>query len=87
MMALRNIKRDSLTAVEYAAKRHYFAANAIGGYPFVGTPDKIADELANLSRAGVRGIAFSLVNYVDELPYVCEEVLPRLARLGLRQSP
>jgi hypothetical protein len=27
------------------------------------------------------------VNYVDELPYVCEEVLPRLARLGLRQSP
>jgi len=87
MMALRNIKRDSLTADEYAAKRHYFAANAIGGYPFVGTPDKIADELANLSRAGVRGIAFSLVNYVDELPYVCEEVLPRLARLGLRQSP
>ena len=86
MMALRNIKRDSLTADEYAAKRHYFAANAIGGYPFVGTPDKVADELANLSRAGVRGIAFSLVNYVDELPYVCEEVLPRLARLGLRQS-
>jgi FMNH2-dependent dimethyl sulfone monooxygenase len=87
MMALRNIKRDSLTADEYAAKRHYFAANAIGGYPFVGTPDKVADELANLSRAGVRGIAFSLVNYVDELPYVCEEVLPRLARLGLRLSP
>jgi len=87
MMALRNIKRDSLTADEYAAKRHYFAANAIGGYPFVGTPDKVAEELANLSRAGVRGIAFSLVNYVDELPYVCEEVLPRLARLGLRQSP
>jgi alkanesulfonate monooxygenase SsuD/methylene tetrahydromethanopterin reductase-like flavin-dependent oxidoreductase (luciferase family) len=87
MMALRNIKRDSLTADEYAAKRHYFAANAIGGYPFVGTPDKVADELANLSRAGVRGIAFSLVNYVDELPYVCEEVLPRLARLGLREPP
>jgi alkanesulfonate monooxygenase SsuD/methylene tetrahydromethanopterin reductase-like flavin-dependent oxidoreductase (luciferase family) len=87
MMALRNIKRDSLTADEYAAKRHYFAANAIGGYPFVGTPDKVADELANLSRAGVRGIAFSLVNYVDELPYACEEVLPRLARLGLRESP
>ena len=86
MMALRNITRDSLTAEEYAAKRHYFAANAIGGYPFVGTPDKVADELANLSRAGVRGVAFSLVNYVGELPYFCEEVLPRLARLGLRQS-
>ena len=87
MMALRNLTRDSLTAEEYAAKRHYFAANAIGGYPFVGTPDKVADELANLSRAGVRGIAFSLVNYVDELPYICDEVLPRLVRLGLRQAP
>jgi dimethylsulfone monooxygenase len=85
MMALRNLTRDSLTAEEFAAKRHYFAANGIGGYPFVGTPDKVADELANLSRAGVRGIAFSLVNYADELPYVCAEVLPRLARLGFRQ--
>jgi alkanesulfonate monooxygenase SsuD/methylene tetrahydromethanopterin reductase-like flavin-dependent oxidoreductase (luciferase family) len=86
MMALRNLTRGSLTAEEYAAKRHYFAANAISGYPFVGTPAKVADELSNLSRAGVRGIAFSLVNYVDELPYVCAEVLPRLARLGLRQA-
>jgi dimethylsulfone monooxygenase len=86
MMALRNLTRGSLTAEEYAAKRHYFAANAIGGYPFVGTPDKVADELANLSRAGVRGIAFSLVNYVEELPYISDEVLPRLVRLGLRQA-
>src|SRR5205814_5983779 len=86
MMALRNIAKDSLGPEEYAAKRRYFAANAIGGYPFVGTPDKVAEELANLSRAGVRGIAFSLVNYRNELPYVCDEVLPRLARLGLRQT-
>jgi dimethylsulfone monooxygenase len=87
MMALRNLTRNSLTAEEYAAKRHYFAANAIGGYPFVGTPDKVADELANLSCADVSGIAFSLVNYVEELPYICDEVLPRLVRLGLRQAP
>jgi hypothetical protein len=32
----------------------------------------------------VRGIALSFVNYLDELPYFCAEVLPRLARLGLR---
>jgi alkanesulfonate monooxygenase SsuD/methylene tetrahydromethanopterin reductase-like flavin-dependent oxidoreductase (luciferase family) len=87
MMVLRNLTRNSLTAEEYAAKRHYFAANAIGGYPFVGTPDKVADELANLSCADVSGIAFSLVNYVKELPYICDEVLPRLVRLGLRQAP
>ena len=69
---------------DYAAKRHYFAANAVGGYPFVGTPDRVADELATISRAGLRGIAVSFVNYLAELPYFCAEVLPRLARMGLR---
>ena len=39
-----------------------------------------------LARATGRPIK-AVMNYVDELPYVCEEVLPRLARLGLRQSP
>jgi hypothetical protein len=33
----------------------------------------------------VRGIAVSFVNYFDDLPYFCDEVLPRLARMGLRE--
>ena len=33
-----------------------------------------------MSRAGVRGIAFSIVNYLDELPLFRDEVLPRLER-------
>jgi alkanesulfonate monooxygenase SsuD/methylene tetrahydromethanopterin reductase-like flavin-dependent oxidoreductase (luciferase family) len=86
MMALRNITRESVGAEEYAAKREFFASNSIGGYPFVGTADKVAEELANLSRAGVRGVAVSFVNYLQELPYFCQEVLPRLARLGVRES-
>jgi alkanesulfonate monooxygenase SsuD/methylene tetrahydromethanopterin reductase-like flavin-dependent oxidoreductase (luciferase family) len=85
MLALRGMTPQTMKAEDYAAKRQYFAANAIGGYPFVGTPDKVADELANIGRAGVRGIAVSFVNYLEELPYFCAEVLPRLARLGLRQ--
>jgi alkanesulfonate monooxygenase SsuD/methylene tetrahydromethanopterin reductase-like flavin-dependent oxidoreductase (luciferase family) len=84
MLANRNITPQTIPAEEYAKKRQYFAANAIGGYPFVGTPDRIAEELASISQAGVRGIALSFVNYLDELPYFCDEVLPRLARLGLR---
>jgi dimethylsulfone monooxygenase len=52
----------------------------------VGTPDRIAGELANISAAGLRGIAVSFVNYLEELPYFCAEVLPRLARLGLREK-
>jgi alkanesulfonate monooxygenase SsuD/methylene tetrahydromethanopterin reductase-like flavin-dependent oxidoreductase (luciferase family) len=84
MLANKSITRATVPADEYEAKRRYFAANAIGGYPFVGTPDRVAEELATISRAGMRGIALSFVNYLLELPYFCDEVLPRLARLGLR---
>lgn len=85
-LALKNITPQTVSPEDYAAKRQYFAANAIGGYPFVGTPDRVAEELADISRAGVRGIAVSFVNYLDELPYFCDAVLPRLARLGLRET-
>jgi alkanesulfonate monooxygenase SsuD/methylene tetrahydromethanopterin reductase-like flavin-dependent oxidoreductase (luciferase family) len=86
MLAIKNITPQTIPAEEYAAKRRYFAANAIGGYPFVGTPERVAEELHGISKAGVRGIALSFVNYLDELPYFCDEVLPRLARLGLRTA-
>ena len=78
-------RRRTSPAEEYEAKRQFFAANSIGGYPFVGTPDKVADELASLAKAGMRGIAVSFVNYLDELPFFRDEVLPRLARMGLRE--
>jgi len=87
MLALRGITPQTVSAEEYAAKRQYFAGNAIGGYPYIGTPDKVAQELATLSKAGLRGIAVSFVNYLKELPYFRDEVLPRLVRLGLRVAP
>ena len=87
MLALRGITPQTVSAGEYAAKRQYFAGNAIGGYPYIGTPDKVAQELATLSKAGLRGIAVSFVNYLEELPYFRDEVLPRLVRLGLRVAP
>ena len=39
-----------------------------------------------IGRAGVRGIAVSFVNYLNEVPYFCAEVLPRLKRMGLRAN-
>ena len=84
MLELRDITRANTNPEEFETRRRYFATIAIGGYPFVGSPDHIAEELAIASRAGVRGIALSLVNFVAELPYFRDEVLPRLARMGLR---
>src|SRR5882724_10461088 len=86
MLANKSITPQTLPSDEYIKKRQYFASHAVGGYPFVGTPDRVADELAGISKAGVRGIALSFVNYLDGLPYFCDEVLPRLVRLGVRTA-
>jgi alkanesulfonate monooxygenase SsuD/methylene tetrahydromethanopterin reductase-like flavin-dependent oxidoreductase (luciferase family) len=84
MLANKSITPQTIGPQEYEAKRRYFASNAVGGYPFVGTPNKVADELATISQAGVRGIGLSFVNYLDEVPYFCAEVLPRLEQTGVR---
>jgi dimethylsulfone monooxygenase len=84
MLANKSITPQTIPPEEYEQKRRYFASHAIGGYPFVGTPDRVAEELEIISRAGMRGIALSFVNYLDELPYFCAEVLPRLVKLGAR---
>ena len=84
MLANKSITPQTIPPEEYYAKRRYFASNAVGGYPFVGTPDKVAEELSIISQAGVRGIGLSFVNFLDEVPYFCDEVLPRLERAGVR---
>jgi alkanesulfonate monooxygenase SsuD/methylene tetrahydromethanopterin reductase-like flavin-dependent oxidoreductase (luciferase family) len=84
MLRIKDITPETVGAEEYKKKREYFASRAIGGYPFVGSPDRVADELASLSRGGVRGIAFSMINWLDELPLFRDEVLPRLELMGVR---
>jgi len=85
ILALRNITPESHSREEFQKLRIH-QANGLGGLPLVGDADFIAAELANLSAAGFDGIAVSLVNYADELPYFAAEVLPRLSRLGLREK-
>jgi dimethylsulfone monooxygenase len=84
ILAKRKITAEAVGAEEFARRRAH-QANGMGGLPIVGDPDHVAQQLANLSRGGLTGIGISLVNYADELPYFCAEVLPRLERLGLRQ--
>jgi alkanesulfonate monooxygenase SsuD/methylene tetrahydromethanopterin reductase-like flavin-dependent oxidoreductase (luciferase family) len=50
----------------------------------IGDPDTVSQELARLHSVGLDGLALNFVDYLKELPYFAAEVLPRLARLGLR---
>ncbi len=82
-MAMKAAMSGSHDPSAYARHRQRFAAGA-GTYPLVGTPDSIAAQIAELHGIGFAGAALSFVNYLDELPYFAENVLPRLAAAGLR---
>jgi dimethylsulfone monooxygenase len=83
LLALRDITPATVPPDELMRHRSEYA-HGNGGVPIVGDPDYVARQLIDLSRAGLNGIAVSLVNYADELPYFRAEVLPRLERAGLR---
>ena len=55
------------------------------GTALVGSYDEVAAILKRLSDAGLNGMALASVNYVQEMPIIRDEVLPRLERLGLRE--
>ncbi|NBS45175.1 MAG: LLM class flavin-dependent oxidoreductase, partial [Acetobacteraceae bacterium] len=38
------------------------------------------------SATGLAGCTIAFLNYLTEIPYFVQEVLPRLERLGLRQK-
>ena len=84
ILAMKDVTPAQYSAQEFARIRAH-QANGMGGLPLVGDPDAVAAELARLAELGLKGIAVSFVNYLDELPYFCAEVLPRLERAGLRE--
>jgi FMNH2-dependent dimethyl sulfone monooxygenase len=56
------------------------------GYPIVGTPRQVADEIHALSEAGIDGLCLTWFNYEAGMPYFIREVLPLLEKSGLRQA-
>jgi FMNH2-dependent dimethyl sulfone monooxygenase len=83
LMSLAGIHAQFFPPEHYQLFRERFVAGH-GTYPIVGDPDQVADELARIAEAGFAGVGFSLFDYVGELRYFCQEVLPRLEARGLR---
>jgi dimethylsulfone monooxygenase len=86
ILGKKNISPQTVPMEEFLKQRSSYA-QGMGGLPIVGDPDHVAAQIADLSRAGLTGIAISLVNYINELPYFCDEVIGRLERMGLREKP
>jgi dimethylsulfone monooxygenase len=75
----QGVERD-LDSPAYRAQRR----RAIRQFPFIGDPDHVARLFQTLSEIGFDGIGMTIVNYLDELPYLRAEVVPRLEKAGLR---
>ncbi|MEQ8450326.1 MAG: LLM class flavin-dependent oxidoreductase [Nitratireductor sp.] len=59
----------------------------VAGYgtrPLVGTPEQIVDMLIDYSDRGLHGIVFYFKDYLSELTYFSERVMPLLKQAGLR---
>jgi alkanesulfonate monooxygenase SsuD/methylene tetrahydromethanopterin reductase-like flavin-dependent oxidoreductase (luciferase family) len=85
ILALKDITAQNTPPDKFRQIRNGYA-QGMGGYPIVGDPDHVAAQLIDLSKAGLTGVAVSFVNYLAELPYFRDEVMPRLERAGLREK-
>jgi FMNH2-dependent dimethyl sulfone monooxygenase len=56
-----------------------------GGYPIIGTPEQVVDELQTLSDAGMDGVILGFLDYHEEMAYFEKNVMPLLKQAGLRQ--
>jgi alkanesulfonate monooxygenase SsuD/methylene tetrahydromethanopterin reductase-like flavin-dependent oxidoreductase (luciferase family) len=52
--------------------------------PVVGTADQVTDQIVDLQRAGLDGIAFSWLDFDEGLGQMETEIIPRLVEAGLR---
>lgn len=83
LMTLQGMHAQSFTPEMLATMRDRFASGH-GSLPLVGSPDDVADQIAALHEAGFDGMTLAFVDYVGELEYFGQEVLPRLEARGIR---
>lgn len=69
---------DQISAMEERFMTNY------GGYPIVGTPEQVADELVEISKTGISGMLFVFYDYYHDLQMFGEEVLPLLEAAEVR---
>lgn len=55
-----------------------------GGYPLIGTPEQIVDQMVQLEASGVNGMMIGFLDYVEELDYFGEKIMPLMKEAGLR---
>jgi alkanesulfonate monooxygenase SsuD/methylene tetrahydromethanopterin reductase-like flavin-dependent oxidoreductase (luciferase family) len=56
-----------------------------GGYPIVGTPEQVAEEMLRIHETGgMDGMIMGMLDYHEEMDYFGDNVMPLLKQAGLR---
>ena len=79
------MRRPLVNRFMRASRERYDGAYP-GAYPLVGSPDDIVADMVQMSELGLAGTSVAFLDYLKEIPYFVQEVLPRLECLGLRQA-
>lgn len=86
MVELFGIESGTLEAsVLDEFKFHFIAGH--GGYPLIGTPEMIVEDMQGLSGMGVDGLLISWLDYIPECEQWIKEILPLMQQAGLREPP
>lgn len=83
LMKLQGLHAQSFSKDLLQNFRSRFAAGH-GTCPLIGSPDDVADKIERFAKAGFGGITMAFVDYIGELEYFAQEVMPRLVKKGLR---
>lgn len=85
MVALFGKESETLDdAVLNAFKFHFIAGH--GGYPLIGTPEQVVEQIERLSAMGVDGMLLSWLDYLGEGRQWIDKVLPLMEQAGQRTS-
>lgn len=81
--AARHTAGDSQSWPEHSAR-----GRAVGGHlHIVGSPQEVAEQLAQLHHAGIDGVQITFYDYEPELAFFGSSVIPLLEQMGLHLPP
>ncbi|MBS1889175.1 MAG: LLM class flavin-dependent oxidoreductase [Actinobacteria bacterium] len=78
------INSDSLSEEYFEFEDNWMIS--MGSRQLYGTPEKIAESLAELSEIGLDGVMLASLDYYDELGVFNDRVMPLLVEMGLRNE-
>jgi len=85
LMSLMGMHAHSFPRDQIENLKTQFAAGH-GVYPLVGNPDFVSSQIEKIAESGFSGASLAFVDYLQELPFFADEVIPRLMDKGIRLS-